>query len=512
MTAALDKASIRNVIIVGGGTAGWMTAAALATVFGDSLQITLIESEQIGTVGVGEATIPQLRLFNATLGIDENDFLRRTQGTFKLGIEFADWNEPGHRYIHAFGSVGGPAQGQVPFHQYWLKRHLQGKAGPLGDYTFNTLAARAGRFLRGADVENSPLSNIAYAFHFDASQYGRYLAELAQARGVRRLEGKVVHTHLQPHDGFVESVQMQDGQRIAGELFIDCSGFRGLLIEQALHTGYENWKQWLPCDRAVAVSSVADIHPLPITRATARAAGWQWRIPLQHRVGNGYVYASDYLNDDEAATALLAGLDAPALTEPRTLSFQTGMRRQFWNRNCVAIGLSSGFLEPLESTSIHFVQSAISHLVKFFPRRDFCAGGRDTFNRLTRFEFERSRDFLILHYLSNGRSEPFWQACREREIPAALQEKIDLFRHTGSIVREGEELFTESGWLQVMLGQGMMPRAYHPVVDRLSEPELDGYLEGLRGVLRRSVEAMPAHDAFIARHCRATAPAPTSGG
>ncbi|MEO8012354.1 MAG: tryptophan halogenase family protein, partial [Dokdonella sp.] len=327
---------IRKVVIVGGGTAGWMTAATLVKLFGDTLDVRLVESDEIGIVGVGEATIPQIRLFNATLGIDEDEFLRETQGTFKLGIEFVDWTRPGDRYIHAFGSVGGRDLGLVPFYHYWLRRQREGAALDLGSYTFNTVAARAGKFLRGTNVQNSPLSNVFHAFHFDAGLYARYLRRHAEPRGVRRTEGKVLDTQLRATDGFIEAIVLDSGERIEGDLFIDCSGFRGVLIEQALHTGYDDWSHWLPCNRALAVPC-ASVSPLtPYTRSTARSAGWQWRIPLQHRIGNGYVYCSDAISDDEAHATLLANLDGEALAEPRPLRFITGMRRKFWNRNCVA--------------------------------------------------------------------------------------------------------------------------------------------------------------------------------
>lgn len=501
-TAASPHA-IRNLTIVGGGTAGWMTAATLARLFGRKLRIRLIESDAIGIVGVGEATIPQIRLFNHTLGIDENEFLARTQGTFKLGIEFVDWTRPGDRYLHAFGPVGGRDLGLVAFHHYWVRQRLAGKARDLGSYTFNTVAARKNRFMRAANVQNSPLSNVFHAFHFDASLYAAYLREYSEKLGVERIEGRIVDVQLRGEDGFVESVQLEDGRAIDGELFIDCSGFRGLLIEQALQTGYEDWSHWLPCDRALAVPCESVSPLLPYTRATARAAGWQWRIPLQHRIGNGYVYCSRHLSDEQAASTLLAHLDGKALAEPRPLRFVTGMRRRFWNRNCVAIGLSSGFLEPLESTSIHFIQSSISKLVEHFPDRRFASAPIEQYNRQTQFEFIRSRDFLILHYLLNQRPEPFWAQMRRVELPDTLAHKIELFRASGRIHRDQEELFTEASWLQVMVGQGLLPEAWHPMVEALSESEIEGLLEGVRGVLERAAEVMPEHAEYIERHCRA---------
>lgn len=500
----MNDQRIQTVLIVGGGTAGWMTAATLAKLFDRQLQIRVVESDEIGTVGVGEATIPQIRLFNATLGLDENDFIRKTQGTFKLGIEFVDWTRLGHRYIHAFGPVGGRDLGLVPFYQYWLKLRQLGLAGELGDYTFNALASWRNKFMRPANMPNSPLASIFYAFHFDASLYARYLRAYSEARGVTRIEGKIVDTQLRAEDGFIEAVQLQNGDTLAADLFIDCSGFRGLLIEQALQTGYHDWSQWLPCNRALAVPC-ASVSPLtPYTRSTARAAGWQWRIPLQHRIGNGYVYCSDFISDDEAAATLTGHLDGAALAEPRALRFVTGMRRKFWNRNCVAIGLASGFLEPLESTSIHFIQSSIAKLIAYFPDRAFAQADIDEYNRQVQFEFERSRDFIILHYKANERTDtPFWQRCRDMRVPDSLAHKIELFRHAGRIHREHEELFTELSWQQVLLGQNIVPASYHPMVDLLSAQELQSFVGGVKALLDRAVDTLPSHDDFIARHCRA---------
>jgi tryptophan halogenase len=502
----MEDRRIRDLVIVGGGTAGWMTAAALAKLLPPDTRIRLVESEEIGTVGVGEATIPQIRHFNTTLGLDEDEFVRRTQGSFKLGIEFVDWTRPGHRYLHAFGPVGGRDLGLVPFWQYWLKLRLAGEVGPdLGDYVFNTVASRRNRFMRPVALKDSPLSQIFYAFHFDAGLYARFLREYAEKRGVRRTEGKIGGVELDPENGHIRAVTLASGERIEGQLWIDCSGFRGLLIEQALQTGYDDWSHWLPCNRALAVPCASAGELTPYTRSTAKAAGWQWRIPLQHRTGNGYVYCSDYISDDEAAASLLAGLDGKAQAEPRPLKFVTGRRRQTWNRNCIAIGLSSGFMEPLESTSIHFIQSAIAKLIQYFPDQRFADADRDTFNRQLRFEFERSRDFLILHYLATERTEPFWERCRQIPLPDSLVQKLELFRATGRIHREHEELFTEVSWLQVMVGQGLLPAGYHPMVDGLSAAEVREMVGGVRQVIERSAEVMPTHQAFIEKYCRASA-------
>ncbi len=494
---------IQKVTIVGGGTAGWMTAALLGKLFGRALTIRLIESDEIGTVGVGEATIPQIRNFNGTLGLDENEFIRETQGSFKLGIQFVDWLRPGHRYMHSFGVVGGRNLGLVQFYQYWLKLRAMGFGAELGDYTFNTIASAGNRFMRPLDRPNSPLGSIAYAFHFDAGLYARYLRRRAEPAGVQRIEGKIVDVQLQPESGFVQSVRLQSGELVDGDLFIDCSGFRGLLIEQALKTGYDDWSHWLPVNRALAVpcESSPDLHPY--TRSTAREAGWQWRIPLQHRVGNGYVYCSDFISDDAAAATLLANLDGKPLADPRPLRFVTGMRRKFWNRNVVAIGLASGFLEPLESTSIHFIQSSLASLVSLFPDQGFDPVAIAQYNRQTQFEFERSRDFIMLHYRATERSGPLWQHVRHMSIPDSLQRKIDLFRESAAIRREDEELFSEISWMQVMLGQNIIPRRWHPMVDLLSDDELKEMVEGTRRVLENSAAVMPTHAEYIAKTCAA---------
>jgi len=496
---------IKKVLILGGGTAGWMTAAALSKVLRNRYcEIQLVESEQIGTVGVGEATIPQILLFNKLLALDEDAFVRRTRATFKLGIEFVDWLRPGSTYIHAFGEVGRDMEG-IHFHHYWLKMRALGRARDLSDYTLGAQAAYRGKFMRSIDAGNSPLSNIAYAFQFDAGLYARFLRDYAEQRGVRRTEGKVLGSELD-EKGFIREVVLEGGARIGADLFIDCSGFRGLLIEQALHTGFEDWTHWLPCDRALAVPCESAGEPTPFTRATARRAGWQWRIPLQHRLGNGHVYSSAHMDDGEAADILLGSLDGRALAEPKLLKFTTGKRKQFWNKNCVAIGLAGGFMEPLESTSIHLVQSAIARLLTHFPDRDFAPADIDAFNRRSHFEYERIRDFLILHYHANERDDSdFWRDCREMEIPETLAQKIEQFRQNGRIAREADELFNELSWLEVMVGQGIHPRGYHPLVDVMPAEEIHRRLEEIRGVVAKSVDYMPDHSEFIRAHCAAPA-------
>jgi tryptophan 7-halogenase len=496
---------IRNIVIVGGGTAGWMAAAAFAKVLGPDYAVRLVESEEIGTVGVGEATVPHLKLFNNLLGIDEIEFVRRTRGTFKLGVQFNDWGRLGDSYIHGFGSIGHDL-GLLPFHQYWLKARQAGRAQEIGAYSVNTAAAPRGRFMASAsDVPaSSPLANIAYAYHFDAGLYARMLREYAEQRGVRRTEGKIAQTQLHPDTGFVEAVTLENGERIEGDLFIDCSGFRGLLIEQALHTGYIDFTHWLPCDRALAVPSEIVGPPTPYTRSTARTAGWQWRIPLQHRTGNGYVYSSAHVSDDEAAATLLGHLDGRALGDPRPLRFVTGMRRKFWNRNVVALGLASGFMEPLESTSIYLIQSGIAKLLNLFPRQGISDTLIERYNTQSIFEYERIRDFLILHYKATERDDtPFWSACRAMSIPQTLQDNIDLFRDSGRFFRNAEEMFASVSWVQVMLGQHIVPRAWHPLVDQLPDRELYAFVDGVGTVIDRCVEAMPPHQAFIDRYCAA---------
>jgi tryptophan halogenase len=500
----MSDSRVRDIVIVGGGSAGWMAAAACAKVLGDACSVRLIESDEIGIVGVGEATVPHLKLFNQVLEIDEIEFVKQTRGTFKLGIQFVDWGRIGDRYIHGFGTLGHDL-GFLPFHQYWIKAYNAGKAAELGAYSLNTAAGPRGKFMASAsDVPpTSPLANVAYAYHFDAGLYAQFLRRYAEARGVRRTEGKIVAV-AQRDDGFVDAVVLESGERVAGELFIDCSGFRGLLIEQTLHVGYEDWTHWLPCDRAVAVPCARVAPPTPFTRSTARAAGWQWRIPLQHRTGNGYVYSSRYVSDDEAAATLLANLDGTALAEPRLLRFTTGMRRKLWDKNVVAVGLASGFLEPLESTSIFLIQSGITRLLNLFPDRAFSSVLIDRYNAQARFEFERIRDFLILHYHATERGDtPFWNYCRTMSIPPELAEVIRLFRDSGRFFRNAEELFALTSWVQVMIGQRIQPRGYHPVVDLLPEDRLLEFLDGVRRVIDACVEAMPTHQAFIDRHCKA---------
>ncbi|MBC3918016.1 tryptophan 7-halogenase [Undibacterium sp. CY18W] len=500
----MHNANIKNIVVVGGGTAGWMTATALATVLQGQYRIHVVESDEIGIVGVGEATIPMIQRFNQVVGIDENEFLRETQGSFKLAIEFVNWGKPGDRYMHGFGTIGQDL-GTVRFDQYWQKMRKLGKADELAAYSITRMAARANKFMPARhDVPNSPLNQIAHAYHFDASLYARYLRKIAESRGVVRTEGKIVSVSQHEADGFVDAVTLENDQRISGDLFIDCSGFRGLLIEQTLQTGYEDWSHWLPCDRAQAVPCESAAEFLPYTRATAHRAGWQWRIPLQHRTGNGHVYCSKYVSDDEAASVLLANLDGKPLADPRVIRFKTGMRNKAWNKNVVAIGLAGGFLEPLESTSIHLIQSAIARLIDFFPNQGFNAVDIAEYNRQSRLEYERIRDFVILHYKLNQREDSdFWKDCASMQVPDSLQHKIDLFRASGRLLRIDNELFAEVGWLQVFEGQNLVPENTNPLVDLQTEADTIDYLESVREVVQKCVAIMPDHAAYIAQYCAA---------
>jgi tryptophan halogenase len=507
--------AVRSVVIVGGGTAGWMTAAAFAKALGGTVGLRLVESEEIGIIGVGEASIPNLTEYNRALGVDEDEFMRATQGSFKLGIEFVNWGAVGERYIHGFGRLGQP-EDTVPFHQFWLRMAQQGKARPLGEYSINTAAARDARFMRPRpDMAGSPLADVAHAYHFDASLYARFLRGYAEQRGVRRTEGKVAGVE-QHENGHIAAVRMESGERIAADFFIDCTGMRALLIGQTLKAGYEDWSHWLPCDRAIAVPCESVTPLLPMTRSTAHAAGWQWRIPLQHRIGNGHVYSSRYMEPQQAEAILMANLDGKPTAAPRHLSFRTGRAGQFWIGNCVAVGLSSGFLEPLESTSIHLIHMAVARILEFFPRAGFDATDIDEYNALTREEFENVRDFLVLHYKLTRRDDsPFWNYCRTMDVPDRLARKMALFGSNGRVYRRSDELFAESSWLQVMVGQGLMPQGHHPFADQPEEAEVLAYLENVRQVVGKCVSVMPTHAEFIARHCAAkpvTPAAPTLPG
>ncbi len=499
----MSDTEIRTIVIVGGGTSGWMAAATLARAFGTRLAIRLVESDEIGIIGVGEATIPTLNTFNQFIGLDENEMVKATQGTFKLGIEFVDWYRKGQSYFHQFGPFGRPF-GILPLYQYWLKRHLDGKGGSLWDYSFNEHAAVANRFARVDHIPDTPLDGLTHAFQFDASLYARFMRTLCEKQGVERIEGRVTGVNQRADDGFIESLTLQSGQVVAGDLFIDCSGFRGLLIEETLKTGYEDWSHWLPSDRAWAVPC-ASVSPLtPYTRATAHTAGWQWRIPLQHRTGNGHVFSSRFMAEDEARAILLDHLDGTPLTEPRLLKFVTGMRKQAWVKNVVSLGLASGFLEPLESTSIHLAQAGITRLLIMFPDKGFNPVEMAEYNRLSRREYELIRDFIVLHYKATARDDsPFWNHVRTMDVPDSLTRKIDYFRQHGRVLIENDDLFKEMSWVQVLLGQGVIPAAASPLTSVLSDDQIDGVLDNIRTILVNATARLPSQEAFIARYCKA---------
>ena len=505
----MKEHNIEEVVIVGGGTAGWMAAAALSRYLNNGYTIvTLIESEEIGTIGVGEATIPPLINFNAMLGFNENDFVRATQATFKLGIEFVNWGRVGQRYFHPFGEVGHDLQG-VNFHQLYLRERERRPLPDISAWSMSRVAAENGKFARPGLQAQFPFNGLRYAFHLDANLYARFLRSFAQAGGVKRIEGKIVDVKLRSEDGFVESVQLADGRTIKGELFIDCSGFRGLLIEQALEAGYEDWTKWLPCDRAVAAACSYKGNPDPFTRATAHQSGWQWRIPLQHRMGNGHVYCSAFISDDEAEQVLVSNLEGELQGDPRRLAFTTGRRKLAWSRNVVSLGLSSGFVEPLESTSIHLVQAGIARLIAMFPDRRFNPLERDEYNRQMQRQFEWVRDFVILHYKAMQRDDSeFWKQCGAMEIPDSLTEKIAQFQNKGRIFfAEGVELFPKQSWIAVMLGQNIAPDDYEPVVDGLDEDKVSHALEQMRKAMLDTANRLPLHGEFIRQCCAAAAPA-----
>lgn len=487
--------AVKRVVIAGGGTAGWMAAASLTKLLGKNLDVTLVESDEIGTVGVGEATIPTLLTLHKLLQIKEQDFMAATNATFKLGINFENWRDRDEDYFHSFGTTGKDCWA-AGFQHFWLKAKERGIAEDYGEYCPELKAALADRF---AVIPNQGLN---HAYHLDASLYAKYLRNIAEKHGIKRIEGKIGEVTTCPESGFVTALRMQSGQLIEGDLFIDCTGFRGLLIEQTLHTGYEDWTHWLPCDSAQAVQTQSTGPAVPYTRAIAHDAGWRWRIPLQNRVGNGLVYCSRYLSDEQARERLLESVDGESLTEPRVIKFRTGTRRKHWHKNVVALGLASGFIEPLESTSIHLIQRGIVRLMQMFPLTGIKQSDIDEFNQQTAFETENVRDFIILHYhVTNRRDSAFWRQCANMSIPDSLAHRIELFKETGRVFKVPNELFGENSWTQVMLGQGLMPEQYHPIVNMMSDDELQHFMQQIQRQVQHMVQQLPSHQDFVQHYC-----------
>ncbi len=492
---------IKRIVVAGGGTAGWMAAAALARTMGHTVDVTLVESEAIGTVGVGESTIPPLVVYNRLLGINEAEFMRATQATFKLGILFDNWKQPGDRYFHSFGYTGKD-HWAAGFQHYWLEGRARGHTQSYDDYCLELVAALQSKFAQLPD------NKVNYAYQLDSGLYARFLRQMAEADGVTRIEGKIARVELNGESGDIAALELDGGRRVEGDLFLDCTGFRALLIEGALHAGYDDWTHWLPCDSAIALQTPNVRPPVPYTRAMAHDAGWQWRIPLQHRTGNGIVYCSRYLDHDAALERLLGNIEGEPLTPPNKIRFQTGARRKQWHRNCIAIGLSGGFMEPLESTSIHLIQRAILRLIRMMPQGAISPRDVAEFNDQQFQDMEQIRDFLILHYkVTDRRDSPFWRQCAAMDVPDTLRQKIELFRDTARVFRRNEELFAENSWVQVMLGQGIEPQSWHPIAGKLNDDELDRLLGMIRQDVTRTVAGLPAHADYVARYCGAAEPA-----
>ena len=490
----MSAAKIQNVVIVGGGTAGWTAAASIAKLIGANLNVVLVESDAIGTVGVGEATIPPFRTLHRLLKIDEADFLAKVQGTIKLAIQFENWRAVGHDYIHSFG-VTGQGCWAAGFQHFWLKARALGFGEDYGRYAPELMAAKAGRF--GLLQQDA----LSYAYHIDATSYAGLLRQQAEQDGVTRVEGKIVEVN-QTEAGDISDVVLESGQVVKGNLFIDCSGFASLLMDKTLGTEFEDWTHWLPCDRAIAVQTKSVSEPVPYTRSIARESGWQWRIPLQNRVGNGLVYCSEFMSDDEARDTLLRNIEGEIITEPRLLRFRTGQRVKHWNGNCIALGLAAGFLEPLESTSIHLIQRGVIRLLQMFPYSGIVESDRAEFNRQMDTEFRAIRDFIIMHYhLTERTDSEFWRRCREMDIPASLQHRMDLFRDGGRVFEAEGDIFRENSWTQVMLGQGIEPESYHPIVDMMDDQELRQFMQIQLRKVDTVLSQLPTHQEFINRYC-----------
>lgn len=493
----MERKEKQKVVIAGGGTAGWMVAAALSRTLGNLLDIKLVESDEIGTVGVGEATIPSLVLFHRLLDINEQEFMAATQGTFKLGIAFDNWRELGHDYIHSFGTTGKD-HWTAGFQHFWMKGRERGLAGDYGDYCLELKAAQENRFA------HLPRIGMNYAYHIDAGLYARFLRKFSEPLGVQRIEGKIVEVRTDPASGNISSIRLDSGAELAGDLFIDCTGFRGLLIGQTLKVDYNDWSHWLFADGAVAVQTESMGDAVPYVRCTARDSGWQWRIPLQHRVGNGMVYCSRYISDEQARQTLLDNVRGSLLTEPRVIKFRPGQRSVHWKNNCVAVGLASGFIEPLESTSIHLIQRAIIRLLQMFPQGRINPADVCEFNQQMNAELQHIRDFIVLHYhVTHRQDTPFWRACRDMEIPESLRHRIDLFRESGRVFRGPNELFAENSWIQVMLGQGITPLQHHPSADLMGDAELSRFLGDIKATVDRTVAQLPSHQTYVEQYCKA---------
>lgn len=496
--------TVKNVVIVGGGTAGWLAAAAIGKIYQGKVSVILLESDEIGTVGVGEATIPTMIAFHKLIGISEKEMMRETNATFKLGINFKNWGEIGEDYIHSFGQVGRIFWAGE-FQHFWARARRLGDKAPFGAYCLEHEAARFGKFA----ISDNPILN--YAFHFDAGLYAKYLRRFSEALGVKRQEGKVAQVEQDPDTGFIKRLHLESTAVIEGDFFIDCTGFRGLLIEETLKSGYENWQHWLPCDSALAVQSTKVKPATTYTSATAHQFGWQWRIPLQNRTGNGVVYSSGFAERDWAEKTLTQNVEGQLLMSPRLIQFKTGRRKLGWNKNCVALGLASGFLEPLESTSIHMVTSGLIRLLRLFPLRGVQSVLVEEYNRQSKEEAESIRDFIILHYHATRRSDTeFWNYVRTMPVPDTLRHRIDMFTESGMVFLGGDELFRTNGWTQVLIGQGVLPKHYQPIVDNMDDNEFKSYMAGFRDHVAKNLDLLPHHEDFIARYCAVAEPAPMS--
>ena len=493
----MNNQKITKIVIAGGGTAGWMSAASLSKLLGKSFDITLVESDEIATVGVGEAAIPTLTAFHRLLGINEQAFMKATHATFKLGINFENWKKGDDEYMHGFGRVGKECWAGE-FQHFWLHGKRNNIEFAFDHYSPEIQAAKAEKFALTK-------GGLNYSYHLDATLYAKFLRTFAEAHGVKRIEGKIIDVTKDSKTGEIKSLQLANGNVIEGQLFIDCTGFVGLLIEKALHTGYEDWSHWLPCDSAVAVQTKSVSAPLPYTRSIARDSGWQWRIPLQHRVGNGLVFCSKYLADDDAKTLLMDNIEGEAINQPRVIKFKTGRRRKGWNKNCVALGLSSGFLEPLESTSIHLIMSGVLRLIRLFPFEGISPSAVNEYNQQLTSELEHIRDFIILHYHATQRADTqFWQYCKNMEIPDSLKQRLDLFKETGRIFTSEGELFRVDSWAQVMLGQGVYPEQYHQIAAIMKPHELERFLSDIRQTIDKAVADLPSHQSFLDQYCRSS--------